>query len=151
MRSCKCKYCGQQIESELEKTTIKVGKVNHNYHNDCYEQQLARDKALSLFYDYTGSLVMQNMVYLAFKKAREKGISDKEILYTMQYIVNTKSVLNYPMGILYYLDRAMKNKAEEEKREKANRQIEGKTIRIMPITQRKQEEKKDDYDISDLI
>ena len=68
MRSCKCKYCGQQIESEADKTTIKIGKANHKYHNGCYEQQLARDKALSLFYDYTGSLVMQNVVYLAFKK-----------------------------------------------------------------------------------
>ena len=118
MKTWKCQYCPDKILTESDRVVEISGDVKKSYHKECFEQRNAKAKALDLFYQYTGSLVMQNMVYLAFKKAREKGLTDKDILYTMEYIIKTKSVLNYPMGILYYLDRAMKEKAEQEKRDK---------------------------------
>jgi hypothetical protein len=150
----KCKYCSEKVEKEdavyMEKGKTK--KTKHYYHKKCMEQQNAKDSALSLFYEYTGSLVLQSQVYVAFKKCREKGLLDTDILYTMEYISKNKMVLNYPMGILYYIDRAMKEKRQHEKVIKQNERLISSPIKIMPLSMKRDKKERDvSVDISDIL
>lgn len=154
MSQVKCRYCSEKVEKikalYLEKGKTK--KVKYYYHKACLKLQEDRDSALDLFYTYTGSLVLQSQVYSAFKKCREKGLTDSDVLYTMKYISENKMVLNYPMGILYYIDRAMKDKKLKDNVKKQNKRLITSPIKIMPLSMKRNKKERDDsFDISDIL
>lgn len=168
----KCKHCGVKEDKSMM-VKIKKGSVEYYshptceiaYENDKLEKERAksekkikeeedktyRECAINLFYEYTKSLSPIALVNVAFKKCKEKGLNYKDILYTMEYIVKNKMVLNYPMGILYYIDRAMKDKKELERIEKNNNRVSYAPIKFMPLNKKISSEVSNDFDVSDLV
>lgn len=94
---------------ELHIRETKSGrKYREYYHSECLSLKQSREKAINLFYNYTGSLEPKKMVNTAFKQMRDQGMNEHEILYTMEYIIKNNCVLNYAMGIKYYATPAIK-------------------------------------------
>lgn len=149
----KCKYCNEKDEKDLMVYIEKNGKKEY-FHRPCLRYKTDRDEALKLFYEYTGSYEMQSKVYHAFKQIRNKGLTDSDVLYIMQYIIKNKCVLNYPIGMMYYVDRAMKDKQESSKTNKNNERVINAPIKVMPLYMKKEEQKDDkenENDISDFL
>ena len=113
----KCQYC--QSKSAKEQMLYVDKKY---YHNECKVQKDCRDMALDLFYSYTKSLALKQNVYMIFSKIKSMGFKDEDVLYIMRYIVKNNLKLNYPPGILYYVDRAIKDR-EYEKNYKKKQEI----------------------------
>lgn len=105
----KCQYC----QSKSEKETMIFDNKKY-YHIECKKQKDCRDMALDLFYSYTKSLALKQNVYMIFSKIKSMGFKDEDVLYIMQYIEKNKLKLNYPPGILYYVDRAIKDRIYEK-------------------------------------
>lgn len=169
----KCKHCGLKSEKSIM-IKIEKGSTKYYVHEEC-EIRVAQEKSdaeklkqekkkqeeidkayhkrsVDLFYEYTQSLAPITLVNLAFKKCKEKGLTNKDISYTMEYIVKNKMVLNYPMGVLYYIDRAMRDKREVDKIEKTNNIVSKSEIKFIPLINKKNDKKIDnESDISDLL
>ena len=169
----KCKHCGLKSDKSIM-IKIEKGSTKYYAHEEC-EIRVAQEKlnmeklkqekkiqkefdkecrkrSVDLFYEYTESLAPITLVNLAFKKCKEKGLTNKDILYTMEYIVKNKMVLNYPMGILYYIDRAMRDKREVDKIEKANNIVLKSEIKFIPLINKRNDKKIDnESDISDFL
>lgn len=90
------------------RTTASGRQYREYYHPQCMELKRARDRAVDLFYEYTGSLEPIKMVNIAFKQLKDQGLSEHEILYVLKYIIKNRCVLNYAMGIKYYATPAIK-------------------------------------------
>lgn len=168
----KCKYCGEKSQKS-EMLCVEKGATKYYIHESCdiakqqernikeiekmnkkkdvEDNKKYRDEAISIFYDYTKSLEPIMMLNVAFKKCIEKGLTMEDVRDTMLYIVKNKCVLRFPMGILYYIDRAMKEKKEVEKINKQNERNITAPIKIMPLSMKKEDKANDDYDISDLL
>ena len=91
-------------------------------------------------------------INVAFKQAMNKGLTGSDILYTMKYIVNNNMKLNFAMGILYYIDNAMREKKREQEQAKQNEIVMQNVskMKIIPLSHKK-EEIKSESDISDLF
>ena len=152
MRKVKCQYCGGFEDKNLMVTDPNcASKPTKYYHSECLVHKNNRKKALDLFYSYTESYEMSSAVYLVFKKIRDKGLTDTDVLYIMEYVAKNKCVLRYPMGLLYYVDKAMKDKKERERADKFDERISSVPIRIAPLRQKTEQTKDEESDISDLI
>lgn len=101
-----CQFCKSKSDKE------NMTKVNNKYyHMECKELIDNREKAINLFYQYTGSLCLKKELYNIFSMIKkQQGLDENDILYLMEYIVKNKCKLNYPMGLRYYVDNAMKDK-----------------------------------------
>jgi len=110
----KCKFCSNKNDKE-QMECVKKGKVNNYYCPKCLIDIKTRDEIINKFYEYTNSLVVISQVYLAINKLKEKKLTYDDILYIMDYVINNKCVLNYPAGLAFYADRAIKQKRELDK------------------------------------
>lgn len=168
----KCKHC-QIKEDKSLMIKVRKGSAEYYAHLSCenlyeeskkekervkLEQKMKEEEdkhdrlyAVNLFYEYTQSLAPITLLNLAFKKCKEKGLTYKDISYTMDYIVRNKMTLNFPMGILYYIDRAMKDKKEVDRIQKNNNRVSYAPIKFMPLNKKIHAEVNNDSDISDLL
>jgi len=155
----KCQYCKEKAEKvKMECIEKQSGNkiVRKYYHKDCYKKKQARDLAKDKFIKYTGFLGVESQIYVAFKKIKEKGLDEYDILYTINYIINNQHVLNFPMGLLYYIDRAMRQKHKEAEilaeKERVIKNLSN--VKIKPLKYRndtEKQEQKNEFDISDYI
>ena len=158
MALVKCQFCNikrekDKMDCETTESPTTGKKSNKYYCPECKKLLKSRNEALEKFYSYTGSLLLQNQVYTAFKKMKDKGLNEHDILCVMDYIIENKHVLNYPMGMLYYIDRAMKDKRIKEQQRKSKEKIlQSKTKPITIIKDIPKEPKQvDEMDISDFL
>lgn len=157
----KCKFCSAKSEKEemvcIENMSSGGKVARRYYHKDCLKKLKARDEAKEKVIEYTGFLGTDAQIYVAFSKAKAKGLDEIDILYTIDYIIKNKCVLNYPMGLLYYIDRAMREKRKEKEIQEKKQKILSKKVKIQPLQFRReevkqeQEEKTNEFDISDFI
>lgn len=149
----KCKFCLEKKDRDGMEC-VQKGKVKSYYCPECLKLLNSRDRALELFYSYTQSLVPTSQVYLAFSKLREKGLTHHDVLYIMEYVIKTNSKLNYPMGLIYYADKAIRQKKSEEQiklqKEKVLNTIH-KTPTIIENKIKFEKSVNDESDISDFL
>lgn len=133
----KCQFCSKKDEKDnmvkVEKVSDSGSKTNKYYHKECLSLLKDKKEAVDKFYEYTGYLDPIVTLYVAFKKMKAKGLDEHDILYTMNYIIETNGVLNYPMGLLYYLDRAMKDKKYKLQLAENRERILNSGSKIQPI------------------
>lgn len=108
-----CKLCE---DKHYKEEMIKKG--SSYYHKECYEIIESRNELIRLFYKYTDSFEQKKNIYNAIniiKKKFDNRLDEKDLLFTMKYIIENKCKLNYFNGISYYIDKAMKSKKEKNK------------------------------------
>lgn len=157
MKQIKCQYCskkGNKDDMCLDTHITKSGNtVNKYYHKKCLHLKNCRDRAINIFYEYTKSLEPKQKLYTVLKQIKEKGIDEEGILYTMQYIEDNKCVLNYPHGILYYLDNAIKEYKKYQSRKKDEKRNVAKSKEDVTIISNSiiKNTTNDELDISDFF
>lgn len=112
-RQVKCHHC----EKKDDKDNM-IQYKNKNYHKECGEIVESRDKLIELFYNYTDSFEQKKNIYLAIgliKKKFDNRLDERDLLFTMEYIIENNCKLNYFNGISYYVNMAMKSKKESNK------------------------------------
>ena len=103
-----CQYCKTK-ENKDEMVYEEKQNIKKYYHQHCLNMKKNRDEAVGIFYEYTKCLEPVKKVYDAFKRIKMKGMNEEQILYLVKYVRDNRCVLNYPHGLLYYLDAAMKD------------------------------------------
>ena len=123
------------------------------YHTNCKKLIDDREKAIDLFYTYTHSLCLKKELYNVFSIIKkQQHLNESDILYVMEYIVRNKCKLNFPMGIRYYVDKAMKDKTIKEKLEiQKQKELENLQNEIIDTEVINKKYKKEESDISDII
>ncbi len=143
-----CQFCRQKDDKE---NMIKFH--DKYYHTNCKKLIDDREKAIDLFYTYTHSLCLKKELYNVFSIIKkQQHLNESDILYVMEYIVRNKCKLNFPMGIRYYVDKAMKDKTIKEKLEiQKQKELENLQNEIIDTEVINKKYKKEESDISDII
>lgn len=135
---------------ECEEHISVSGKITRKYyHKECLKMKNDRDEAVQIFYDYTKSYEPLKKVYDAFKRIKSKGINETQILYLIKYIRDNNKILNYPHGLLFYLDEAMKDYNKNKKLYQIDRVVKNEDDFIQ--VNHNQNERNDKMDISDFL
>ena len=114
MRDVVCQYCKVK-DNKDNMVFVQNNKIKKYYHSRCLELKKSRDEAIEIFYDYTKSLEPIKKLYDVFNKIKNKGMNEEQILYLVKYVRDNNRVLNYPHGLLYYLDAAIKDYKKNKK------------------------------------
>lgn len=135
------------IKKKIEKNLMKL---------EAQRKRNVLNEAADIFYNYTGSLATKFQLNTAFKAMKDIGMTEEDILYTMNYIVRNKCVLNYPMGIRFYADRARIERRTIEANETAQNKNMTKSSAAGIVVEneriiKKTSRKEDDLDISNFL
>ena len=160
MAKVKCKHCG--VSNEKEEMHLSARRSNSGkeyreyYHPECLSLKESREQAIKLFYEYTGSLEPMKMINVAFKQMKDLNVNEHEILYTMEYIIKKKCVLNFAMGIKFYANAAVKECRARQSFIKNQRTDQQKISSIGIVTERdsivrEKITREDDLDISSFL
>lgn len=150
MQKVMCQYCKIKDDKEIMVVESNM-KTKKYFHEQCLHMKKSRDEAVKIFYEYTKSLEPLVKVYDAFKKIKNKGINEEQVLYLVQYVRDNKCVLNYPYGLLYYLDAAMKDYNKNKKTQQITNITKSDEDFVKIEIKKDIVEKKDELDISDFL
>lgn len=114
-RVCQNKHCklGGKI---LIDSQPYVKEKNGCYHQSCFQEKkdmmLIRDMWMK---NISPTVVISQLNKVLYELLDLPGVTSGYLVFTMQYIVNNRCKLRYPMGFRYYVDRQEIKDAYEKK------------------------------------
>ena len=157
-RPVKCKYCQttrSKDEMELILHRSSGGKEYKHYYckeKKCYKRKLCKDDFVKIFYEYTNSQVMPKDVYKVFNKMMSNGLNEFKCLYVIKFIRDRKKGLNYPWGMMHYVNDAMTEFRKQLRKQREQRvNFDEKNIDKYNIKEYNYNKREDKQDISEFI